>query len=84
MLCSFPSHISVSQVFEFIHLFSTHIHKLLVLPTMSDDSVAEVFAGLTQLVENSAFSGSCCFVSFCVLWYLKVSSFLETLFLGVP
>lgn len=67
MLCSFPSHISVSQICEFIHLFSIQSHKLLILSTMSDDSVAEVFAGLTQLVENSAFSGSCCFVSFCVL-----------------
>jgi len=67
MLCSFPSDISVSQICDFIHLFSIHIHKLLVLSAMSDDTVAEVFAGLTQLVENSAFSGSCCFVSFCVL-----------------
>lgn len=44
-------------------------------------SVAEVFACLTQLVEDSAFSGSCCLVSFCVLWHLKVSSFLGTLFI---
>lgn len=41
--------------------------------------MAELFACLTQLVEDSAFSGSCCLVSFCVLWYLKVSSFLGTL-----
>lgn len=69
MLCSFPSHISVSQICEFIHLFSIQSHKLLILSTMSDDSVAEVFAGLTQLVGEFCLLGHValfplCFVIF--------------------
>ena len=43
------------------------IIKLLILSPMSEDSAAEVFGGLTQLVEVSAFSGSCHLTSICAL-----------------